>query len=132
MTFQFHSDAPQAFAQVVLTAANPDAEIAFQAQLRSWHDERALPRTDVIGKLHAWYRRTVAYQGQRRGGGLSPCKEAGEAFDPLAGNGQIVLEDGARAGEAAFALLDSDAGDTVRELVGTDGDVVVLAPALGD
>ena len=48
---QFESDAAQAFAQKLRLAAQPDPQIAFEAQMRARHDQHALLFADALGQF---------------------------------------------------------------------------------
>src|SRR4051812_3833743 len=129
---QLDANAPQPFAEKVLAPPEPDPEIPFQADMRSGHDERALARADTFGKSHAGKRRLVLDQRDRARFRFPPGKPPAEALDPRTDNRQIVGQNLARSRVTSLTIqrLDGDPRDAVGHFVRTNGEIVVLRPAL--
>src|SRR5690242_5680865 len=127
-------DAAQALVQKLRLAAQPDADIALQTEVRAGHDQHALLRAHALAQLEARRRRVVLHQAERAGARLAKGQEIAEARHPLLHHRQVLLQNGSRARVELFAILrlHRDSRHGIGDLVGADGDVVVLAPAIRD
>src|SRR5271170_3209092 len=129
---KFEPDAAQTFTQEVRLAAKPQAQVAFEPQMRARHDQHAVFFADTFGQLITGRRGVVLHEAERAGLRFAERQEAVESVRPFAHNGQILLQDRARARVELFAVLHGYSRDDVRDLVGSDGEVIVLCPAIGD
>src|SRR6185312_11015549 len=114
--------------------AQPDPQVALQADVAPRDDERTLVQADPVSDRQAWCIRRVLHQSDRPGLRLGPRQPAAKRCHPLASDWQVLAEQlaGAHVTAFAIALLDGGTRHAIRQLVGADRDVVVLAPALLD
>src|SRR5438034_11980 len=110
------------------------ANVSLQPEMRARNDQHALLHTHALAQLVARRGRVVLHQAQRTGARLAKSEKSAEAIRPLLDHRQILLQNGAGARIKLLAIfgLYRNARHGIGDLVGADGDVVVLAPALGN
>src|ERR1039457_2475914 len=127
-------DAAQSLAEEFGFSAQPDADVAFQSEVGAGNNQHALVDADAFAELKTRGGGLIAHQAEGARLGFAEGKEARETSGPFPHDGQVVLQDGAGARVEFLAILRAyrDARHGVGDFVGSDGDVVVLAPAFGD
>ena len=66
LPLQFDADAAQAFGEEFRFAAEPEAQVAFEAQMRAGHDQHALVYADALGQLDNWASASDIASGRAR------------------------------------------------------------------
>src|SRR5271166_6442269 len=102
---EFFADAPQAFAQKLFSAAEPDPYIALHTQLLAGHDQRTLPHANSFAQLDGWNAGAILHQSDRARFGFAPFQESAEALHPFPGDGEIRIQHRAGSRVALLAIL---------------------------
>src|SRR6185369_11470975 len=112
---QLGADPPEALPQVLLPAAQPDAQVPFDADVSAGHDERALPAPDLFRNRQARRVRVVPHQRNRARGRRRPLETTAECLSPFLRDRQVMAQDlaGARITALAVGRLDGYAREAI-------------------
>src|ERR1039458_6111095 len=94
---EFAADAPQSFAQKLRFSTQPDADVAFQAEVRAGNNQHALLHADALRELQARGWRLIAHQAQRARLRFAKGQKTAETGGPLAHDRQVVPQNRTRA-----------------------------------